>query len=117
MEGSVDLRLLVSLGSTFASVIAAMAVARHQIKTLTSSVEQLHEDMRKLDTRADRQETQIETQGQRVSVLSKMMDPQTMERRHREAAKVNADIEALKGEVSTLRHMHNGRHPAVPGDK
>ena len=113
MEGSVDEKLLLSLGSTFASVIAAMAVARHQIKTLTSSVESLQQDIRKLDTRADRLETQIETQGQRVGVLSKMMDPQTMERRHREAAKVNADIDALKAEVSTLRHMHNGRHPSV----
>ena len=44
-----------------------------------------------------------------------MMDPNTMERRHRESAKILSDIENLKIAVDKLVHMHNGRHPPVQG--
>ena len=58
-------------------------------------------------------ETRVETQHQRLSVISSMMDPSTMERRHREMATIQADIASLKSHVDKLSHMHNGRHPEI----
>ena len=117
MEGSVNLSTLLSLGTTAAGVIGAMAVARYQIKSLTTSIEQIIKDIRKMDTRCDRLETQVETTAQRLGVISGMMSPEVMERRHREMAKLQADVASVRSEVEVLRHMHNGVHPPVPSER
>ena len=113
LEGSVNLSTIISFGTTAAGVVAAMAVARFQIKSLTVSVEQIAKDLRKIDTRCDRLETQVETTQQRLSVISGMMSPSEEAKKNREIATIQAELAGLKSSVDTLKHMHNGVHPPV----
>lgn len=115
MEGAIDVKLLVTLGGILFSVAGAAAVGKMQIKAIQDSLSDIEQRIRHIDKRLDQLETKMETQHQRVSILSGMMDPSTMERRHRESAKILADIETLKEGVSKLAHMHNGRHPPIQG--
>jgi len=115
MEGAIDVRLIVTLGGILVSVAGAAAVGKMQIKAILDSLVDIEQRLRGLDKRIDVIETRQETLAQRVSVLSGMMDPSTMERRHREAATIQADIISLKSNVDKLLHMHNGRHPPIGG--
>jgi ubiquinone biosynthesis protein UbiJ len=115
MEGAIDVKLLVTLGGILFSVAGAAAVGKMQIKAIQDTLSDIEQRLRHVDKRLDQLETKMETQHQRVSILSGMMDPSTMERRHRESAKILADIDTLKAAVDKLAHMHNGRHPPIQG--
>ena len=115
MEGAIDIRLIVTLGGILFSVAGAAAVGKMQIKVIQDTLNDLEQRLRGMDKRIDIIETRQETLVQRVSVLSSMMDPSTMERRHREAATIQAEIQSLKSNVDKLLHMHNGRHPPIGG--
>ena len=73
MEGAVDVKLLVTLGGIFVSVIAAAS-----------------------DNRTDAVENTLSVQVQRLDVIAKMMSPEVMERRARESATTLARIEMLE---------------------
>tara|TARA_R110002153_G_scaffold66106_4_gene176754 strand:- start:2904 stop:3251 length:348 start_codon:yes stop_codon:yes gene_type:complete len=113
MEGAIDVRLIVTLGGILFSVAGAAAVGKMQIKAILTTLIDLEKRFRSLDKRLDTMETKVETQYQRLSIISSMMDPATMERKHREMATIQADIAGLKSHVDKLSHMHNGRHPDI----
>ena len=113
MEGAIDVRLIVTLGGILFSVAGAAAVGKMQIKAILETLTDLEKRLRSLDKRLDTMETRVETQHQRLSIISSMMDPSTMERRHREMATIQADIASLNSHVDKLSHMHNGRHPEI----
>ena len=113
MDGSVDLKTIITIGGLVCSVAGAAAVGKMQLKAVQETLNDIEARLRGLDKRLDVAETKQETLAQRTSVLSSMMDPSTMERRHREAATVQAEIRALQSSVSKLLSMHNGRHPKV----
>jgi len=115
MEGAIDVRLIVTLGGILVSVAGAAAVGKMQIKAIQDSLADIEQRLRGMDKRIDVIETRQETLVQRVSVLSGMMDPSTMERRHREAATIQAELNSIKSNVDKLLHMHNGRHPPIGG--
>jgi hypothetical protein len=77
-----------------------------QIKDLESRV-------RDLDSRADRATTQIETQAQRVSILSGMASPENLRRDHMAMARLESLTEQNTADIRALAHMHNGSHPQV----
>ena len=113
MEGAIDVKLRITLGGILFSVAGAAAVGKMQIKAIQDTLSDVEQRLRNIDKRLDQQETRIETHHQRLGILSGMMDPNTMERRHRESAKILSDIENLKIAVDKLVHMHNGRHPPI----
>lgn len=115
MDGAIDLRLVVSIAGILISLGGAMAVTKQSLKVQAEFIRDLEARLRQLDSRTDRITTQIETQTQRVSVLSGILDPQLLAAQHKAAsafqATTEAKLAALEAEVSTLRHMHNGKHP------
>ena len=96
MEGAVDVKLLVTLGGIFVSVIAAAAVAKNQIARLTELLRDVEVRMRASDNRTDAVENPLSVQVQRLDVIAKMMSPEVMERRARESATTLARIEMLE---------------------
>ncbi len=114
MDGAIDVKLLITLGGILFSVAGAAAVGKMQIKAIQDTLADVEQRLRHIDKRLDQQETRIETHHQRLGILSCMMDPSTMERRHRESAKILSDIENIKVAVDKLSSMHNGKHPPVP---
>ena len=117
MDGAIDLRLVISVAGILISLGGAIAVTKQSIKAMTEQLHDLEGRLRKLDSRTDRLVTQIETQAQRVSVLSGILDPQLLATEHKKTsafqATTEAKLAALEAEVSTLRHMHNGSHPTI----
>ena len=114
LEGSVNLSTIISFGTTAAGVVAAMAVARFQIKSLTVSLEQIIKDLRKLDTRCDKLETVVETTQQRLSVISSMMSPSEEAKKNRELATIQANLRSMQASLSQLELMHGGgKHPKI----
>lgn len=100
MEGSVDIRLIITLGGILFSVAGTAAVARSQISRLTELLKDIEARTRSADTRVDKLETtvlsHIQTQTQRVDILAGMMSPTNQERHHREAATILARMEVLE---------------------
>ena len=74
MEGAIDVRLIVTLGGILFSVAGAAAVGKMQIKAILTTLIDLEKRFRSLDKRLDTMETKVETQYQRLSIISSMMD-------------------------------------------
>ena len=91
-----DYKLLISAGTTLASLAGAFAVVRYQVKSILEILKDVEARLRKQDTRIDRVHTQVETLTQRMGVLSSMMDPPTMERRSREVERLRVEVDHLK---------------------
>ena len=96
MDGAVDIKLLVTLGGIIVSMAGAAAVAKNQIQRLTEILKDMESRMRGFDGRTDSLENAQGTTQQRLDVIAKMMSPEVMERRAREAATVLARLEVLE---------------------
>jgi hypothetical protein len=99
MDASIDIKTVLTLLGVLASVIGAAAVARAQIKALAEQLSDVEARLRKMDTRTDRLHTQIETQQQKLLILSGMMSPDHEAVRHREAANILCRIARLEKDV------------------
>ena len=113
MDGSIDLRLVMTLLGMLVSVAGASAVAKMQIKVILEKLEDMESRFRVLDSTTDKQETSIETLEQRMSVLSGMMSPDNLRRDHMTLAELMANVKQLRDDVNHLEKMHNTVHPPV----
>ncbi len=104
-----DAKLLISLGSTFASLAGAFAVVRYQVKSIMEVLADVEKRLRVLDTRVDK----AELTDQRVSVLASMLSPTERDKAAREIATIRAELTTALNDVTTLKKMHNGSHPSI----
>ncbi|MGB2103342.1 MAG: hypothetical protein ACPHVN_01865 [Luminiphilus sp.] len=108
-----DYKLLISLGSTLASLAGAFAVVRYQVKAIMDTLIDIEKRLRVMDGRID----QAELTDQKVSVLAGMLSPSEREKAARETAGMLADISYLKAEAARMNRMHNGAHPPVSNER
>tara|TARA_R110000822_G_scaffold102495_9_gene228908 strand:- start:174 stop:479 length:306 start_codon:yes stop_codon:yes gene_type:complete len=99
MDGSVDLKLLMTVAGMLVSVVAAAAVAKREIKMLTDTASDIEERLRKLIHRVDKLENTVDTTSHRLGILAGMSSPDSMERRYREIERLRSDVDQLKREV------------------
>tara|TARA_R110002049_G_scaffold9642_1_gene48578 strand:- start:32316 stop:32672 length:357 start_codon:yes stop_codon:yes gene_type:complete len=111
-----SLRILLTLGGMIASVAAAFAVVRQSVKTLTETLADVEVRLRQLDSKIDKLETKSGTVEQRLNIVAKMLTPDLLEKRNRELGDFLARLRFLENDVSSLKDMHNGSHPAVAKD-
>ena len=114
MEGTIDVRLVATLAGILVSVATAAAIARQQIKVIEDAVKDMEQRLRGMDRRMDKSESGISVHEQRVQVLSGMMSPETLERRHSQIADLQARITANEKDILQLKMLHNGKHPYIP---
>ena len=114
MEGTIDIRLVVTLAGILVSVATAAAIARQQIKVIEDAVKDMEQRLRGMDRRMDQSESGISVHEQRVQVLSNMLSPETQERRHKEIANLQARIGANEKDLLQLKLLHNSEHPYIP---
>tara|TARA_R110000744_G_scaffold31607_3_gene74251 strand:- start:600 stop:1043 length:444 start_codon:yes stop_codon:yes gene_type:complete len=114
---AIDLRLVLTIGGMVASVVAASAVAKFQIKSLSEKLEDIEQRLRKMDSRSDRLVTATETQEQRISILSKMASPENLRRDHMQISQMLTHLEHLQKSYDKLYAMHNGEHPPVASER
>lgn len=97
MDGAVDVKLLLTLAGMLVSVVAAGAVAKREIKLLSDQTADIEQRLRRLDTRVDKLENNLDTLTHRTTILAGMASPDVMERRHREIERLRADLDHLRG--------------------
>lgn len=112
-----DIRLLISVGGTFASIVAAFVIVKTKLAGVIEQLADIEKRLRKLDSTVDKQHTAIETQAQRTHVLSNMLEPSKRETLHRSLERMDVEIEHLRRDVDALRSMHNGRHVPIIKDE
>ena len=117
MEGAIDIRLIITVVGIIVSMAGAAAVGKMQIKTIIEQLTDLEKRLRVIDTRADKLETQTETQQQRISILAQMSSPENLRREHMATAHMLADISYLREATESLRKMHNGVQPPVASER
>ena len=93
---------LIPVAALVASVIAASAVARFQIKKLELDTDKLDERLDQQDVRLDKLTTASEIFEQRVGILASILSPAEMERRTREIEAIRKDVEWIRRKVDEL---------------
>ena len=111
------IEMIVSLGAMAASIGASFVVVRTKVQELEATLRTVVERLSALDTRLDQNDTATDLVSQRLSVISKMMDPDARERLHRSLERLTVEAETIRRDVNTLQHMHNGKHPPVSDEK
>lgn len=93
---------LIPVAGMVASIIAAAAVARHQIKKLELDGEKTSSRLDAQDVRLDKLTTASEMQDQRLGILASILSPTELDRRSRELEAIRKDIEWIRAKVDTL---------------
>ena len=106
MDGSIDLRLVVTLAGMLVSVVAASAVAKMQIKVILERLDDMELRFRALDSTTD-------TLGQRMAILSGMLSPDNLRRDHMTLAELLTNVRQMQDDITHLEKMHNTVHPPV----
>ena len=91
-----DVKFLITLGGLAASIVAASAVAKYQLKNILEELRSLWSSVKKLDQRLDKKDVDTEMLTQKMSVIVSMMTPDVLERRHRETEALKKDVEFIK---------------------
>ncbi len=121
MDGSIN---LIQLGGMLVAIIASAAVAKQQLKTLAESVESLSKKLADLTTDIDILQQKDSATQTSIANFRNILSPDNLERKSREAERLNSEISALKAELRTdicnIKHglerihsIHNGKHPPV----
>mgnify|MGYP003124843806 FL=1 len=108
--------MIVTVGGMGASIITSFAMVRSKLQQVELELKEAQTRLAQLDTRLDRNDTQTDLVGQRLSVISGMMDPENRERLHRSLERLQVESETLRRDVDVLQHMHNGKHKAIKDD-
>jgi hypothetical protein len=93
---------LIPVAALVASIIAASAVARFQIKKLELDTDKLDARLDQQDVRLDKLTTASEIFEQRVGILAQILSPAELERRTREIEAIRKDVEWIRQKVDTL---------------
>jgi hypothetical protein len=112
-----DARLLITLAGMIASVVASFVLTRAKCVELEEDIKTIIKRLNHLDNDLDKNNTATQISEQRVSVLSKMLDPSSREQLHRSLERIIVEVEHLREESSRMSKMHNGDHkPVKDGD-
>jgi hypothetical protein len=92
---------LIPVAAIIASVIAASAVARHQIGKLEVDTSKLDVRLGQQDVRLDKLITATEVLERRTTMLSEILSPANLEIRTREIETVRVDLEWIKHKLKS----------------
>ena len=90
-----DLRLLMSLGAVFASVVASYAVVRSQVERLKKDVDNLSKKISNLDTRLDKNDVTTGATSQRLDIFAQILSPKELRDSARQIERLRADLDNL----------------------
>ena len=110
--------MLVSVGALAASVITSYAVTKTKVQDLENTVKDAVKQLMAIDNRLDRNDTATDLVGQKLGVISQMMNPEEREKEHRRSERMIVTIEELRRDLDAHRQeylsAHNGGHKPVP---
>ena len=117
MDGAIDIKLLLSLGAMLVSVVSASVIVKQKLAAVIERLNALQKDyesrLRSLDQRTDKQENMIDLNAQKTQVLSGILSPASLEKRHREMERILVMSNSNEERIKKLEGLHNGKHPSV----
>ena len=112
-----DIRLIVTLAGMALSVASSFVVVRTKLQQVEKDIDETFKRMAGLDTRLDSSDKTTEVTTQRLNIITSMMAPDTLERRHRETERMKATLDIVVSDVLMLKKMHNGSHPVIKDER
>ncbi len=103
MDGSVDIKLLATIGGIVVSMAGAAAVAKSQIARLTEMLKDVEKRLRESDNRVDKIDNSIATNEQRLNVIAKMMAPDVMDKISRLSERHTVKLEYIEASLEELK--------------
>lgn len=113
MDGSVDVKFLVTLGGILFSVAGAAAVGKMQIKAIIESLGDVEKRLRDIDKRLDILETNQGIVQNQINTLKGILSPDNLAKQNQENSALKTKVESLQKDTDRLFKMHNGSHPQV----
>jgi len=92
---------LIPVAGMIVSVIAAAAVARHQIRKLEIDADKSATRLDAQDIRIDKLTTATEVLDRRTDTLSKILSPENLEARTRALESIRVDVEWVKRKMES----------------
>tara|TARA_X000001382_G_scaffold14966_2_gene9617 strand:+ start:2071 stop:2388 length:318 start_codon:yes stop_codon:yes gene_type:complete len=105
MDGSVDIKLLATIGGIIVSMAGAAAVAKAQIARLTEMLKDVEKRLRDSDSRTDKIENSLSTIKQRLDVIAKMMAPEVMDKNSRLSERHTVKLEYIEAKIEKLKKL------------
>ena len=114
MDGSIDIKLLLSLGAVLVSIVSASVIVKQKLANVIEQLDNLQKDyenrLRSLDQRSDKHENGIDLNSQKTDVLSGILSPAKLEKQHREMERILISSEINAERIRKLESLHNGSH-------
>ena len=98
-----DLRLLLTIGGLLCSIIAAAAIAKHQIASLVERIAEIQKQINTVDLRLDKNDTETSNLKRTIDVLGEILSPANLERRTHAMAQLEAKLEHLKQDINYIK--------------
>ena len=97
-----ELDLLLTLIGMGASVVAAAAIARYQIRQLEEQMSELRKAMQANELRLDRNDMTTSMTEQRLNVIAQMNSPENKERQARELEGLRRDVDHIEQRMQSM---------------
>ena len=97
-----ELDLLLTLIGMGASVVAAAAIARYQIRQLEEQMGELRKAMQANELRLDRNDMTTSMTEQRLNVIAQMNRPENKERQARELEGLRRDVDHIEQRIKSM---------------
>ena len=97
-----ELDLLLTLIGMGASVVAAAAIARYQIRQLEEQMGELRKAMQANELRLDRNDMTTSMTEQRLNVIAQMNSPENKERQARELEGLRRDVDHIEQRMQSM---------------
>ena len=121
MDGSIDIKLLLSLASVLVAIVTSSVIVKQKLIVIERRFDALQKDyesrLRKLDQSTDKQENMIALNQAKTSVLSDILAPSNLAKTHREVERIIGSVNAVdvtcksnERRILKLESLHNGSH-------
>ena len=97
-----ELDLLLTLIGMGASVVAAAAIARYQIRQLEQQMSELRKAMQANELRLDRNDMTTSMTEQSLNVIAQMNSPENKERQARELEGLRRDVDHIEQRIKSM---------------
>ena len=108
-------RELLTFGIVLTGIATTWGVLKATIKSITSTLDDVKEDMTSLNQRLDKVEARQAVALSSIDVMAKdILSPQILKERSERDGAVEMRLRSLEAQIDRMHRMHNGTHPPPP---
>ena len=107
-------RELITFGIVLAGIATTWGVLKATIKSITSTQNDVKEDLAALNQRMDKVEARQAVALSAIDTMSKdILSPQILKERSERDGAITERLNSLERMMDKQIHLHNGRHPST----